>query len=97
MEIGGVIAILAVLAIISILAIGLFIWQISKLVDKDCTEGPAFWCQNKANWDLCKKSNDGTTYHDYCCKSNKDYINKLNIQDQDPSTNGYNANCVNQK
>lgn len=79
MEIGGVIAILAVLFIISILAIGLFIWQISKLVDKDCTEGPAFWCQNKANWDLCKKSNDSTTYHSYCCNdNNKKYIDDPN-------------------
>ena len=69
----------------------------SKLVHKDCREGPAFWCQNKTNWDLCKKSDDGTTYHDYCCKSNDDYANKLNIQDKNPSINGYNANCVNHK
>lgn len=97
MEIGGVIVILVVLGLLVSLAFGILFWQMSKLVHKDCTEGPAFWCQNKANWELCKESDDGTSYHDYCCKSNADYVNKLNIQNQDPNTNGYYANCVNQK
>lgn len=93
MEIGGVVVILVILGVLVVSAFGIMIWQMSKLVHKDCTEGPAFWCENKANWDLCNKSDDGTSYHDYCCKSNADYVNKLNIQDQDPSTNGYNRNC----
>lgn len=93
MGIGRVIAILVGLFLILALVFGLWIWQISKLVDKDCTEGPAFWCQNKANWDLCDKSTDGITYHDYCCKDNSSYMKKIDTQNSDPNTNGFNKNC----
>ena len=73
----------------------LFLWAFVayyKYKKNQCTDGPAFWCESRMNWDTCNTSSS-QTYDKYCCGDNRTWMARNGYTDPDPDTNGFNDNC----
>lgn len=83
-----------ILAVVAVLAVSGLIWYRWQMDEsrKRCSEGPAFYCANKNNWNMCAQG-DKHKYEDFCCKSNEQWMDNTGTKDPDPHTNGFIQNC----
>lgn len=91
MSLVGMIVVLSVLLLIILAATIIGSYFGKKFLQSKCVEGPAFWCADRLNWNLCV--DDTEKYDDYCCKDNQTWMSRTGTQNVDPATNGFDDNC----
>lgn len=91
--------ILGILVVISIILMIILVFVGNSVINtqkKKCLNGPAFYCANKDNWDLCN-SNSDRKYADFCCDTNAKWMDNIGTKDPDPNTNGFLKQCKGSK